>query len=177
MKRTVSVTGMSEDVSLTYDDDTGLGQSISRELERRRQPVSRIGRSRDGQGAARAADRLMGADAVANAEGDVVSRDPDHDQVAPDQPPPELQSEEEVGGNIGGIAADRLRSIVERIERLNEERAALGLDVKDVFVEAKSAGFDVKVIRSILRIRKIEPAELEQQESLLELYRRALGMI
>lgn len=76
----------------------------------------------------------------------------------------------------GGIAADRLRSIVERIERLEEERKALASDIKDVFTEAKSAGFDVKVIRRVLRDRKLDPADLEGQETLLDLYRRALGM-
>jgi uncharacterized protein (UPF0335 family) len=76
----------------------------------------------------------------------------------------------------GGIAADRLRSIVERIERLEEERKALGNDIKDIYGEAKSAGFDVKVLRQIIRIRRQEPAEVEEQETLLDVYRRALGM-
>jgi uncharacterized protein (UPF0335 family) len=76
----------------------------------------------------------------------------------------------------GGIAADRLRSIIERIERLEEERKALAGDIKDIYGEAKSAGFDVKVIRQLIRIRKQEPAEVEEQESLLDIYRRALGM-
>ena len=76
----------------------------------------------------------------------------------------------------GGIAADRLRSLVERIERLEEERKALAIDVKDVYAEAKSAGFDVKVLRQVIRLRKQEPAEVEEQETLLDLYKRALGM-
>jgi uncharacterized protein (UPF0335 family) len=75
-----------------------------------------------------------------------------------------------------GVAADRLRSIVERIERLEEERKALGSDIRDIFVEAKSAGFDVKVLRQILKLRKADPAEVEEQEVLLDVYRRALGM-
>jgi uncharacterized protein (UPF0335 family) len=78
--------------------------------------------------------------------------------------------------DVGGIAADRLRSIIERVERLEEERKALADDIKDIFAEAKSAGFEVKVIRQIIRIRKQEPAEVEEQETLLDLYRRALGM-
>ncbi len=76
----------------------------------------------------------------------------------------------------GGVAADRLRSIIERIERLEEERKALASDIKDVYSEAKSAGFDVKVIRQLISIRRKEPAEVEEQESLLDVYRRALGM-
>jgi uncharacterized protein (UPF0335 family) len=78
--------------------------------------------------------------------------------------------------DVGGIAADRLRSIVERIERLEEERKALANDIKDIYAEAKSAGFDVKVLRQIISLRKKEPAEVEEQETLLDLYRRALGM-
>jgi uncharacterized protein (UPF0335 family) len=77
---------------------------------------------------------------------------------------------------VGGIAADRLRSLIERIERLEEERKALGSDIKDIYAEAKSAGFDVKVLRQIIRIRKQEPAEVEEQETLLDVYRRAVGM-
>jgi uncharacterized protein (UPF0335 family) len=76
----------------------------------------------------------------------------------------------------GNIAADRLRSLIERIERLEEERKALAGDIKDIYSEAKSAGFDTKVIRQLIRIRKQEPAEVEEQETLLDVYRRALGM-
>ncbi|NKC34119.1 DUF2312 domain-containing protein [Falsiroseomonas selenitidurans] len=83
---------------------------------------------------------------------------------------------EDPESDVGGIAADRLRSIIERVERLEEERKALAGDIKDIFAEAKSAGFDVKVIRQIISIRKKEPAEVEEQETLLDLYRRALGM-
>lgn len=75
------------------------------------------------------------------------------------------------------IAGERLRSVIERIERLEEERKALANDIKDIYSEAKSAGFDVKVIRQLIRIRKQEPAEVEEQETLLDVYRRALGMV
>ena len=83
---------------------------------------------------------------------------------------------EEDKPETGGIAADRLRSIVERIERLEEERKALGSDIKDIYAEAKSAGFDPKVVKRIVAIRKQEPADVEEHETLLDLYRRALGM-
>ena len=86
-------------------------------------------------------------------------------------------NESEAGDSpVGGIAADRLRSLIERIERLEEERKALGSDIKDIYAEAKSAGFDVAVIRQLIRIRKREPAQVEEEESLLDVYRRALGM-
>lgn len=80
------------------------------------------------------------------------------------------------GHNSGGIAADRLRSIVERVERLEEERKALAGDIKDIFAEAKSAGFDVKVLRQVIRLRKQEPADVEEEETLRDVYCRALGM-
>jgi uncharacterized protein (UPF0335 family) len=83
-------------------------------------------------------------------------------------------SEEDI--KSGGVAADRLRSLVERIERLEEERKALASDIKDIYAEAKSAGFDVKVLRQLIRIRKQEAAEVEEQETMLDIYRRALGM-
>ena len=79
-------------------------------------------------------------------------------------------------GESGGVAAERLRSLVERIERLEEERKALGGDIRDIYAEAKSAGFDVKVLRQLISIRKKEPADVEEQETLLDVYRRALGM-
>lgn len=79
-------------------------------------------------------------------------------------------------GHNSGVAADRLRGIVDRIERLNEETKALAEDRKDIFTEAKSAGFDVKVLRQLIAIRKKEAAEVEEQETLLDVYRRALGM-
>ncbi len=78
--------------------------------------------------------------------------------------------------DVGGVAADRLRSVVERIERLEEERKALAGDIRDIYAEAKSAGFDVKVLRQLIKIRKQEPNDVEEQESLLDVYRHALGM-
>ena len=86
------------------------------------------------------------------------------------------QADIEDGATPGGIAGDRLRSIVERIERLHEEKQALQGDISDIFAEAKSAGFDCSVIRVLLKLRRKEPAEVEEQETLLDLYRRALGM-
>jgi uncharacterized protein (UPF0335 family) len=76
----------------------------------------------------------------------------------------------------GNVSAERLRSLIERIERLEEERRALAGDIKDIFAEAKSAGFDVKVIRQLIRIRRQDANEVQEQETLLDVYRRALGM-
>ncbi|MBO6562692.1 MULTISPECIES: DUF2312 domain-containing protein [Nisaea] len=78
--------------------------------------------------------------------------------------------------DVGGIAADQLRSYIERIERLEEEKAALAADIKDVFAEAKGNGFDVKTMRQILKLRKLDKDDLQEQEHLLELYKVALGI-
>ena len=78
--------------------------------------------------------------------------------------------------DVGGIAADRLRSFIERIERLEEEKSALTADIREVFAEAKSNGFDTKIMRQVVRLRKMESADREEQELLLDLYKRALGM-
>lgn len=79
--------------------------------------------------------------------------------------------------DVGGVAADRLRSLIERIERLEEEKRGLAADVKDVYAEAKSAGFDTKIMRQILKLRKMEEHDRKEQEQLLDLYRQALGML
>ncbi len=75
------------------------------------------------------------------------------------------------------VARDQLRSIVERIERLEEEKKAIADDIKDVFAEAKGNGFDVKTLRTVVRMRKIEAAERQEQEAMLDLYMSALGML
>ena len=77
----------------------------------------------------------------------------------------------------GGIAADHLKSFIERIERLEEEKAAIANDVKEVYAEAKGTGFDTKVMRQIIRLRKMEPADRQEQEELLDIYMRAVGMV
>jgi uncharacterized protein (UPF0335 family) len=76
----------------------------------------------------------------------------------------------------GGIAADALRSYIERIERLEEEKKAMADDIKDIYSEAKSTGFDVKIIRQIVRMRKMTDADRQEQEALLDTYTHALGM-
>ncbi len=79
--------------------------------------------------------------------------------------------------DVGGVSSAQLKSFIERIEQLEEEKAALGEQIRDVFSEAKGSGFDVKVIRQVLKIRKLETQERLEQEELLDLYMTALGMI
>jgi uncharacterized protein (UPF0335 family) len=81
-----------------------------------------------------------------------------------------------IGHNSGGVSSDQLRSYIERIERLGEEKAALAADIREVFAEAKGNGFDVKIMRQAIRLRKLDKDDRDEQEALLDLYMRALGM-
>lgn len=78
--------------------------------------------------------------------------------------------------NPDEIAKDQLRSFVERIERLEEERKATADDIKDVYAEAKGNGYDTKVLRKVIAIRKQDKAERQEQEAILDLYLEALGL-
>lgn len=77
----------------------------------------------------------------------------------------------------GGVAQDRLRSFIERVERLEEEKAALMADIREVYAEAKGVGFDPKIMRKVVRLRKMEDADRQEEELVLETYLRALGMV
>ena len=79
--------------------------------------------------------------------------------------------------DVGGVAGERLRSFIQRIERLEEEKKTISDDIRDVFAEAKSNGFDPKIMRQVLKIRKMETAERQEQDALLETYLAALGML
>lgn len=81
-----------------------------------------------------------------------------------------------VQGDTGGIAGKQLKSIIERVERLEEEKKALADDIKDIFSEAKANGFDVKTIKAVIKIRKLDKAEREESEALLDMYLHAIGM-
>jgi len=74
------------------------------------------------------------------------------------------------------VAADHLRQLIERIERLEEEKAALAADIKEVYAEAKGHGFDSKTMRQVIKIRKMEPSDRQEQEAVLALYLEALGL-
>lgn len=78
--------------------------------------------------------------------------------------------------DVGGVAGAQLKSFIERIERLEEEKAALAADIREVYAEAKGTGFEPKAMRQIVRLRKMETADRQEQESLLEIYKSALGM-
>jgi uncharacterized protein (UPF0335 family) len=77
--------------------------------------------------------------------------------------------------STGGVAAERLRSFIERVERLEEEKAQLAHDIREVYAEAKGEGYDAKVLRRIVALRKKDPAQRREEEELLELYLSAIG--
>ena len=87
-----------------------------------------------------------------------------------------FEEEDNSAEALHGNAKERLRSIIERIERLEEEKAALTADVREVYSEAKGVGFDTKVMRQIIRLRKMDSQDRQEQEAILDLYKNALGM-
>ena len=83
---------------------------------------------------------------------------------------------EDVSDGPAGFAKEQLKSFIERIERLEEEKKAIADDIKDVFAEAKANGFDVKALRTILKIRKEDVDERKEHEAIVDLYMQALGI-
>lgn len=81
------------------------------------------------------------------------------------------------GGNSASVAGARLRALIERIERMEEEKKAVADDIKEIYVEAKGSGFDTKVMRILIRRRKQDAAERAEQDALVHLYSTALGMV
>jgi uncharacterized protein (UPF0335 family) len=78
---------------------------------------------------------------------------------------------------VGGVAVDQLKSIIGRVEKLEEEKSGIAADIRDVFAEAAGNGFDVKAIRAVLKLRKMDASEREEQETVLDTYLNALGML
>jgi len=78
---------------------------------------------------------------------------------------------------VGGVAVDQLKSIIGRVEKLEEEKVGISADIRDVFAEAKGNGFDVKAIRTIIKMRKMDASEREEAETILDTYLHALGML
>lgn len=78
--------------------------------------------------------------------------------------------------DVGGVAGKRLKSFIERVERLEEEKAALAEDIKEVMAEAKATGFDTKTIRKVIKLRKMDIEKRREEDELLELYKAAIGL-
>jgi uncharacterized protein (UPF0335 family) len=77
----------------------------------------------------------------------------------------------------GGVAVDQLRSVIERLERLEEDKSGIAADIREVYAEAKGNGFSTAAIREIIKLRKLDANEVDEQETILDTYRRALGML
>lgn len=78
---------------------------------------------------------------------------------------------------VGGVSADQLKTIIERIERLEQEKAAISEDIKDVYAEARGNGYDTKTLRTVVKLRKMDTDDRQEQEEMLDLYLNALGML
>lgn len=100
--------------------------------------------------------------------GKVIGKSADNEKE------PVMDCVREKDAEVGGIAAERLRSLIERIEKLEEDKAGISSDIREVFAEAKSAGFDVKIMKIVLKLRKMNVADRDEQEYLTETYRKAL---
>ncbi len=92
------------------------------------------------------------------------------------EPKMDIIKEADEKNNIEIVGVERLQSLIERIERLQEEIKEIQNDVKDIFAEAKSCGFDVKIMREIIKLRKMNAVDRDEQEYLLDTYKKALGL-
>ncbi|MEO5341234.1 MAG: DUF2312 domain-containing protein [Magnetococcus sp. MYC-9] len=82
----------------------------------------------------------------------------------------------ETNGAVEGVEGEQLRQLIERIESLEEDKSALADHIREVYAEAKRTGFDPKIIRKVVRLRKMDPRDVDEEESLIQLYKQALGM-
>lgn len=88
----------------------------------------------------------------------------------------EINEEGSAANDTGGVSGQRLKAFIERVERLEEEKSALAEDIKDIMGEAKAVGFDTKTIRKVIRLRKMDKDKRDEEETLLELYKAAIGL-
>jgi uncharacterized protein (UPF0335 family) len=86
------------------------------------------------------------------------------------------QQKETTANDTGGVSGQRLKAFIERVERLEEEKAGLAEDIKDIMAEAKGVGFDTKTMRKIIRLRKMDAQKRQEEDELLELYKSAIGL-
>lgn len=106
------------------------------------------------------------------AEDNVTEFQPAEPEVQVQETPAEPETRD-----VGGVAGDRLRSFIERIERLEEEKAHLAEDIKEVYAELKGVGFDAKTVRKLVSLRKLDAEKRRESEELLDLYKTAVGMV
>lgn len=86
------------------------------------------------------------------------------------------KQQDTTANDTGGVSGQRLKAFIERVERLEEEKAGLAEDIKDIMAEAKGTGFDTKTMRKIIRLRKMDKEKRQEEEQLLELYKSAIGL-
>ncbi len=91
--------------------------------------------------------------------------------------PADAETNEGETKDVGGVGGARLKAFVERIERLEEEKKALAEDIKEIYAESKAVGFDAKIIRKVVSLRKMDTEKRREEEELLELYKSAIGLV
>jgi uncharacterized protein (UPF0335 family) len=106
-----------------------------------------------------------------------VAMDYEPEKTEEDETGTQSGSAEGQARDVGGVAGQRLRSFIDRIERLEEEKAHLAEDIKETYAEAKGVGFDTKTIRKIISLRKMDAEKRRESEELLDLYKSAIGML
>ncbi len=89
---------------------------------------------------------------------------------------PQAEPEDETVKDVGGVTGAQLKSFVERIERLEEEKKALSEDIKEIYGEAKATGFEAKAIREIVKLRNMDNEKRREEEEILEVYKAAIGL-
>lgn len=99
------------------------------------------------------------------------------DNVTEFSPSEETAEQASEARDVGGVSGERLRSFIERIERLEEEKAHIAEDIKEVYAEAKGVGYDTKTIRKVIALRKMDGEKRRESEELLDLYKTAVGML
>lgn len=113
------------------------------------------------------------------ADADVLEADDKVTEFQPAEPEasPQTQEAQPETRDVGGVAGDRLRSFIERIERLEEEKAHIAEDIKEVYAELKGVGFDAKTVRKVVSLRKMDTEKRREADELLDLYKTAVGMV
>ncbi len=141
---------------------------------------------------ARGISTLPGPSGISKSAQSANNTPDDDEESEPDEKIEDYEENEDIAGfldgdsgareepaaatDVGGISGQRLKSFIERVERLEEEKAGIAADVKDIFGEAKAVGFDTKIMRKVIRLRKMDKQKRDEEAELLELYKAAIGL-
>ena len=114
---------------------------------------------------------------IVDADDNVTEFQPAEPQESAPSSPAATSPQQGETRDVGGVAGDRLRSFIERIERLEEEKAHIAEDIKEIYAELKGVGFDAKTVRKVVSLRKLDSEKRREADELLDLYKTAVGMV